>query len=156
MTDTPIAPAFDMDAFMARYAAFEQRASALHPANKAALIQALAASGITAVIVTFDGGGDSGQIEWIVARAGDADAELPDTPVELARTEFHDEEIRRTIAPLPAAIETFCYDMLESKHGGWENNEGGFGEFIFDVPAGAVTFDFNYRIARSENYYYDL
>lgn len=156
MTNSNPVPAFDMDSFMARYASFEQRASTLNPDNKAVLIAALAAAGITTVIVTFDGGGDSGQIESIVARTGDCDVELPDTLVELARADFHDEEIRRTTAPLPDAIESFCYDVLESKHGGWENNEGGFGEFTFNVAAGTVIFDFNYRIQQSENHYYEL
>src|SRR3546814_8041154 len=49
-----------------------------------------------------------------------------------------------------------CYDLLESKHGGWENNEGGYGEFTFDVAAGTIVFDFNYRIERSENHYHEL
>lgn len=156
MTDPIPVPAFDMDSFMARYAAYEKRASELNPANKAALLAALAAASVTSVIVTFDGGGDSGQIESIVAQAGESEIDLPDTPVELARTEFHTEEVTRTTTPLPDAIESFCYDVLESKHGGWENNEGGFGEFTFDVAAETVVFDFNYRIQQSENHYYEL
>lgn len=156
MPDTTPLPAFDMDSFMASYAAYEKRAGELNPANKANLLGALAAAGVTSVIVNFDGGGDSGQIESIVAQAGDSQIDLPDTPVELARTEFHAEEITRVTMPLPEAIEAFCYDVLESKHGGWENNEGGFGEFTFDVAAGTVAFDFNYRIQQSENHYYEL
>ena len=132
---------------MARYRAYEERASALHPANKAALFAALAATGITSVTVTFDGYGDSGQIEGFAAKAGDSDAELPDTPVELAGTSFGSDEIVR---------EAFCYRVLESKHGGWENNEGAYGEFVLDVAAGTVEFDFNYRIETSENYFYEL
>ncbi|MAY76213.1 MAG: hypothetical protein CL802_01010 [Citromicrobium sp.] len=155
MTDaTP--PTFDADDFMARYRAYEERASALHPPNKAALFAALAATGITSVTVTFDGYGDSGQIEGFAAKAGDSDAELPDTPVELAGTSFGSDEIVRTTNPLPDAIEAFCYRVLESKHGGWENNEGAYGEFVLDVVAGTVEFDFNYRIETSENHFYEL
>lgn len=155
MTD-PTTPGFDADDFMVRYRAYEERANALHPANKAALFAALAAAGITRVTVTFDGYGDSGQIEGIAAKAGDSDAELPDTPVELAGTSFGSDEIVRTTNPLPDAIEAFCYRVLESKHGGWENNEGAFGEFVLDVATGTVEFDFNYRIETSENHFYEL
>lgn len=156
MADTPTVPAFDMDSFMARTRAYEQRASELNPVNKAALLDALQSAGITTVTVTFDGCGDSGQIEQIVAKSGDKDADLPDNKVELARTEFHLEDVTRATVPLPDAIEAFCYDMLESKHGGWENNEGAYGEFIFDVKERTVTFDFNYRIEKSENHFHEL
>jgi hypothetical protein len=46
---------------------------------------------------------------------------------------------------LCAAIETLCYDYLEQTNGGWENNDGGFGEFIFDVAARTVELEFNGR-----------
>ena len=156
MTDPTPVPAFDADNFMARYRAFEQRAEALHPANKTALFAALAAADITSVAIIFDGCGDSGQIDSVTAKAGAHDASLPDTPVELASTEFHSDEVTRKTMSLADAIEAFCYDVLESKHGGWENNEGAFGEFVFDVSAQTVAFDFNYRIERSESHFYEL
>lgn len=156
MTDTPAIPTIDMDGFMARYAAYESRANALLPANKTVLFDALQAADITSVTVTFDGCGDSGQIDAIVARAGDGEITLPDTQVELARTDFHLDETRRESMALPDAVETFCYDALESRHGGWENNEGGFGDFTFDVAARTIAFDFNYRIEKSENHYHEL
>jgi len=156
MSNTPFVPTFDMTAFLARQAEYEKRASEIFPANKAAVLSVLAGSGITLVTVRFDGSGDSGQIEEIDARSGESSADLPDTSVEIARCEFHDEEVRHVTVPLPDAIEAMCYDLLESKHGGWENNEGGYGEFTFDVAAGTIVFDFNYRIERSENHYYEL
>lgn len=84
MTQETPAPAVDPEDFMDRYRAFEQRAAELHPANKASLFAALAAAAIGTVTVTFDGSGDSGQIEQIEVD-GD-EASFPDTPVELART----------------------------------------------------------------------
>ena len=33
---------------------------------------------------------------------------------------------------------------------GWENNEGGYGEFIFDVAANTIELDMNIRIETSE------
>ncbi len=49
--------------------------------NKTVVFDALAAAGITAVIVVFDGEGDNGQIEGIAAHAGDLLLDLPTTTV---------------------------------------------------------------------------
>jgi hypothetical protein len=40
---------------------------------------------------------------------------------------------------LPADIEDFCYDKLSINFGGWENNEGGEGYFIFNINDNTVT-----------------
>lgn len=154
MTDGTTTPAFDPEDFMARYHAYEQRAAELHPANKASLFAALAGAEIAKVVVTFDGYGDSGHIENIELD-GDTTA-LPPTPVELARTDFGSTEVEQITEPLNEAIETFCYALLESKHGGWENNEGAYGEFVFDVLADTITLDFNYRVETSENHTHEF
>ena len=149
-------PQFDASDFMARVQAYEARATALYPANKASLMAALAAAGITSVVVTFEGYGDSGQIENLEVKSGDCLVDLPDAPVEIARTEFFCETVDRCIEPLREAIESVCYLILEARHGGWENNEGAHGEFVFDVAAGTVTLDFNYRIETTENHSYEF
>lgn len=156
MTDDIPTPKVDMDDFMARYRAYEARAAELHPANKASVMAALRDAGITSVTVTFDGYGDSGQIDGVEVKAGDEETELPVTSVELASTEFGSEEITRLTQPLADAVESFCYALLQEKHAGWENNGGAYGEFVFDVAAGTIVFDFNYRIETSENHSYDI
>jgi hypothetical protein len=45
--------------------------------NKAAVMSALAAAGITSVTVAFDGYGDDGQIDSIVAQSGEVTVQLP-------------------------------------------------------------------------------
>jgi hypothetical protein len=49
--------------------------------DKAAVMGALAAAGITSVVVTFDGNSDSGQIDSVVACAGELTVDLPATQV---------------------------------------------------------------------------
>lgn len=49
------------------------------------------------------------------------------------------------------AIETMAYDLLERTHSGWENNDGAYGEFTFDVVNRTVTLDYNERYTASEN-----
>ena len=48
---------------------------------------------------------------------------------------------------LREAIETLCYDYLEESHGGWENNDGAFGEFHFDVAERSVDLEFHGRFS---------
>jgi hypothetical protein len=61
---------------------------------------------VTEIVCTYTGGGDSGYIEDN-GYSGDIN------------------EIR-----IPASFEDFMYDMLNSNFGGWENNEGGQGQFV--------------------------
>src|SRR3546814_12907225 len=107
-------------------------------------------------VVTFDGSGDSGQIEDIQAHAGDQLADIPTTPVEIARLDFHATEPERLTEPLSEAIETLAYAFLEQTHGGWENNEGAFGEFVFDVAGETITLDYNERVETSENHTHEF
>jgi hypothetical protein len=46
---------------------------------------------------------------------------------------------------LREAIEELCYGYLTQEHGGWENNDGAFGEFTFDVRAASIKLEFNAR-----------
>ena len=48
------------------------------------------------------------------------------------------------------AIERLAYDFLEETHGGWENNEGAYGNFLFDVTERTITLNYNERIETSE------
>ena len=120
------------------------------PGNKAALFDALAAAGITSVVVTFDGAGDSGQIESIDARIGDDVAMLPTCDIETATPGWDGSELQRRMLPLSEAIEQLAYAFLEETHGGWENNEGAFGEFTFDVAERTIQLDYNERVESSE------
>lgn len=48
------------------------------------------------------------------------------------------------------AIERLAYDFLEETHDGWENNEGAYGDFLFDVAARTITLNYNERLETSE------
>jgi hypothetical protein len=111
--------------------------------NKAILFAALAEAGIHRVTVDYDGSGDSGQIENIEAWNG-ADERIPlptDRKMQLA-SENPDHPFPEQ--NLEAAVEQLCWDYLEI-HYGWENNDGAFGTFIFDVPARLITLEHNER-----------
>lgn len=66
----------------------------------------------------YNGSGDSGYIE--------------------SSFEENNEEI-------PKAIEDWCYNQLESHHGGWEINEGSDGSFIFDFNKKIIVLEHTYN-----------
>lgn len=134
----------------AQHAARAAFAANALPTNKTALFDTLAAAGITSVVVTFDGAGDSGQMNEIDARAGEIAAELPAVAVEIATPAWDGTGLDRRCVPIAEAIEALAYEFLEDTHGGWEINEGAFGEFTFDVAARSIQLDYNERIETSE------
>ena len=143
-------PAIDIAALMRRLDEEQARARKLVEPNKRALFAVLAPAGITRVTVTFDGGGDSGQIEAVEAFCGADSASLPEGEVTLERHSYRSDEAEQIVLSVPEAIEDLCYALLGQEHGGWENNEGGYGEFVFDVAGDSIALDMNIRIETSE------
>ena len=151
---TELNPAYDPVLIWAQietqHAARARLAEEVLPANKAALFDVLAAAGVTSVLVAFDGSGDSGQIEDINATRNGEPAHLPVADVEIATPVWDGSELDRRTLPFADAIEGFAYALLEDTHGGWENNEGAFGEFIFNVAERSIQLNYNERFETSE------
>ena len=158
MTDTndTTPKPFDMAAAMARYhesrAVYERRSESVHPANKKALFDALATAKITRVVVTFDGYGDSGQVEDISALSDDATVAPPEGEITISRAIWGTDGITESTMSVDEAVEQLAYDFLSETHGGWENNDGAYGEFTFDVAEGTITLDYNERYTATETY----
>ncbi len=151
MTDTtPLA--IDWDAVTQRFQQWEAGAATLIAGNKTTLLSFLSAAGITRVMVNFDGCGDSGQIEDVAAFKGDDQVDIPSETVELLTLNYGATEPTAQTFSADDAIEKLAYDLLHQKHSGWENNDGAYGEFTFDVSAGTITLDYNERFTSSENY----
>jgi hypothetical protein len=127
-------------------------AEQIRPVNKAVVFDVLARAGITRVLVTFDGYGDSGQIESIEARAGKEMVDLPSDTVLLADPLWDGSGTETVCLPLRDAIEKLAYDALEVTHSGWENNDGGFGDFSFDVAERTITLVYHERYTQTEDY----
>ena len=120
--------------------------------NKVALLTALAAAGVSTVIVTFDGYGDSGQIESMDTRSGDDDIALPATAIAFATIGWTETAPVMREMTLADAVEQIVYDCLWQTHGGWENNEGAFGTFIFDIAEGTIALEHNERVSDVETF----
>lgn len=113
--------------------------------NKRAVFAPLGAVGITSVVVSFDGCGDSGQIERVDAYVGNDPADLPQCDVMLKRRDWGGSEAEPVMTTLAEAIESLVYDTLEATHGGWQDNAGAYGEFTFNTAEQSITLDFNER-----------
>ncbi len=146
---TPV-PALDFAAWDRREREHLSRADDVLPANKTALFDALAAANITIVVVTFDGYGDSGQIESIEAKAGDEIVTLPHGAIEIARPMWGSNDIDRQSLSIHDAIEALVYSFLGQTHDGWENSDGAYGDFTFDVADRTITLDYNERRMESD------
>lgn len=132
----------------ARYERYRQVEAAANAQNKDLVFDALAAAGLTSVAVTFDGYGDSGQIENIEWQPS---APSPDRTITL-RDGDYDGNIIEGARPvtLAEAVEELCYAWLGQDQCGWQDNDGSFGDFVFDVAARTVKLTFNARFTDHE------
>jgi hypothetical protein len=131
-----------MNDFETDYARHKELRAKANEINKAVLFDALAS---TSVHVEFDGEGDSGQINGVAAFRGDESATLPNTTIVIQTVPWRNAEMLSAHSTLEKAIENLCYDYLEQTHGGWENNDGGYGEFRIDVAKRSIELEFNGR-----------
>lgn len=118
----------------------------LQAENRRVLFDALATSGIALIEVSFDGLGDSGQVESITAY--DAANEVKPLAATLIFRVLMDDDasVAETLMPVEEAIERLAYELLTETHPGWENNAGAFGLFTFDVAARTIRLEHNERV----------
>jgi len=113
-------------------------------ASKLPIIAALKARGATVATIRYDGEGDSGQIEAIVAySAGNGEIDLD--------VAFVGQKADAQAPNLRDALDQLAWDCLAAFHDGFENNEGGYGEISIDVASGVITIDHNERITEVSN-----
>jgi hypothetical protein len=130
----------------------EALAARLRLGTRTQLFDALASHGIARVNVTFDGEGDSGQIEETTAlRTDDQPADLPDQQLTVQVPNPDATGPQDHTLSLADLIEELCYDLLGEHHGGWQDNDGSYGEFVLDVADRSITLDMNERFTDSHN-----
>ncbi len=123
------------------------------------LFDTLAQTKVSSIEVSFEGCGDSGQIEAVdytdANGKGIDEAYLNKTIVKGSeKTSYHQwDEKKKMLVKTEAKegnvreiVEEICYDKLGASHGGWELNEGSYGTFLFDVAARKVSLEYNERI----------
>jgi hypothetical protein len=117
------------------------------------LLLKLADLGVTGIKVKYDGGGDSGAIEWIGYTK-----EKCDTPQDV-NDNIDDWENDLNLADLDSSvyslIEDFAQEKILNDIEDWWNNEGGFGELCICIPSGKYIINSNVRIIDYEEYFHE-
>lgn len=102
---------------------------------------------------TFDGCGDSGQLEELTADNQNS-KELFNEMVPFSAihngTEWDEKkkewiELPHREGTLGELLEQIVYDKLNADHSGWEINSGSFGEFVFNIKKRKINFVYNER-----------
>lgn len=123
---------------------------AVAAAAVAAAAPILEAHGIARIVIAYDGGGDSGQINEVAAEAADGGSvALPAVGCERFATGY-DGSVVVDVTSLEAALEEIGTEALAAYHSGWENNDGAFGTVTIDVAARTATLDHNVYFTDSE------
>ena len=104
------------DDIMARMETMRREQEEKLQARRVALLAILRAAGALRVTMTYDGYGDEGNVQDVTIE--------PET-VALSTDDSE-------------ALESFGWDRAYALHPGFENNEGGYGELIWDIAADRI------------------
>ena len=145
-----------MDDIMAQIKADQLKKADQVKHNANLLFDTLQESRVASIEVTFDGCGDSGQIESVIYEDHRGkEVSEPKLVVKGSFTGKHHEwddkkktfvEVGGSEGKVREIVEQVCYDKLQASHGGWELNEGSYGTFYFDVSTRKVRLEYNERI----------
>lgn len=135
---------------------------------KVVIAEALRRHGFVRVLVDFDGYGDEGQIQRVMAvRENGEECPLPEATITFEWPEMHpvtvvkpepeqtgERKVRlygeKQGGSLSAAVEALCYALLWITHSYWGDGEGAYGTFTIDAEDGSINLDFNERFIDSE------
>lgn len=106
----------------------------------------LVSHGIKKVVVYYEGGGDSGAIEYVNA------TQDPDIDYDTLKNWDQEYLLNDIDTGLSTLIEDYCQEMLLNDIEDWWNNEGGHGYVHIDVELGTYTINNSIRVADYEEY----
>lgn len=125
---------FAFDIHMTRYIANARREQAQNLRHtRFLLLRRLRLASVAEVVCTYDGYGDSGNWEDVVLDGGAA----------IPSDELQD------------AIGNFTWDVAYHHHSGFENNEGAFGEMIWDTLTDSITLDHSERFVDTHQSFHE-
>jgi hypothetical protein len=115
------------------------------------LLASLRDCGAEVVRASYDGGGDSGQIDEVTITGHEKKPVKGKKTKGKVASSFIDstgewkEIVKLKMVSLEEKVKDFFYSALSSYHGGWENDDGGFGEFEWDLKTDVIKFVHNER-----------
>ena len=136
-------------------------------ANRQPLLTALAALGITQLVVRYEGGGDSGDVSELeifpelLAQANIANTlKVEQLTYHCLAGEYQDGEYRYFLqeqqSSIDSALRDFVLTWVDAHHGGWENNDEGSGTVTINVTEGTFRLEHTEYYTECSNYEYDL
>jgi hypothetical protein len=117
------------------------------------LLFKLADLGVTGVKVRYDGGGDSGSIEWIGYTT--EKCETPEDVNDNVNDWETDSALTNLDGDLYYQIESFADEKLLNDIEDWWNNEGGYGSLCICIPSGKYIINNHIRVTETEDYFHD-
>jgi hypothetical protein len=110
--------------------------------------------GVTGIKAHYEGGGDSGAVEWIYYTT--APCETPDDVDDLIdEWGSNTSNLSSLDAAMYSDLEYFISDTILDDIEDWWNNEGGFGEMSILIPSGQYKINNSIRIYNTEEYRHD-
>lgn len=103
--------------------------------------------GVAQIGVEYSGYGDSGQLDNIFTTPANVSLD----GIEFDSTTYPwrpDEIVKRNLGE---AFEDFIWREITSRYGGFENNEGGQGEVIWNITKNKITLDHSWNIMTTED-----
>ena len=135
-------------------------------ANAKLLFDTLEETRVASIEVTFDGCGDSGQIETVTYEDHRGkEVSEPQLVVKGSFTGKHHEwddkkksfvEVGGSEGKVREIIEQICYDKLGASHGGWEINEGSQGNIVFDLEDKSASANLTWNTENAETEVIDV
>ena len=116
------------------------------------LLFRLADFGITGVKVKYDGGGDSGAIEYIGYTK--KPCETPEDVDDNVEDWADDAKLSNLGSDVYTQVEEFA-DTILCDIEDWWNNEGGWGDLCICVPSGKYIINNHVRVTDHEDFFHD-
>lgn len=121
--------------------------------NARRVLPILRAAGVSQVVVSFDGSGDSGSISEVWFDGGEIDADTATVDILCAGRHFEDGRwvTARTTErkSIRLAIEELAYDHIDETGVDWYNNDGGYGELVLDIAEDKISLEVNTRFTET-------
>jgi hypothetical protein len=124
----------DYDNFMKNYEAQQEKELQTALSTRRGLRTFLLGKGVEKVRTTYSGSGDSGAMEEIYIEGGPDDLKSEIVELEDGKGGTRADELEEVLRDM-------LWTLLHSKHAGWENNDGGQGEFEWDITSDELTLE---------------
>ena len=127
--------------------------------EKTTLLTQLNLLGAKKVVVTFQGGGDDGQIEEVfMTDNNNAYIDIPNDMIAWTTLTYGDQQSEQRQTKLVDALEDLCSRALDNTGLDWYNNDGGQGNLEINFKDNPPSIKLNVGInhTTTDDYQYDL